>query len=409
MKGKQLLILIAALLVLGGAGLYLRRQDDAKLTGSRVGMGQKVLGEFDINSVAGFRIRAGSNQLNVVREGDAWVVRERANYPASFANLADFLRKLDDLKVTRPLEVGPSRLAALDLVAPDKGNGVQLELLAADGKPLRSLLLGKSHSRAGAEDSSQAGGGGMANGRYLMVGGDIKTAAVVSDPLSNVETRPEEWLDKEFFKVELPRRVELIRPEATNSFVLSRTNEFSEWQLADAKPEEKVEASKTSLFGSVLSAPTFTDVRVNPDVVALGLDKPALAKITTTSGFSYEIKVGKVQANDEYPIQLSVSAELQKERVPGKDEKPEDKEKLDKEFKDKLAKLEQKLKAEQGYAKWTYIVSKWTIEPILKNRSDLFADKKAEGAGPGDGGVPPGLNIPGLNLPGAGGGLPNLK
>jgi len=358
--------------------------------------------------VAGFRIRAGSNQLNVVREGDAWVVRERANYPASFANLADFLRKLDDLKVTRPLEVGPSRLAALDLVAPDQGNGVQLELLAADGKALRSLLLGKSHSRAGAEDNSQAGGGGMANGRYLMVGGDIKTAAVVSDPLTNVETRPEEWLDKEFFKVELPRRVELIRPEATNSFVLSRTNEFSEWQLADAKPEEKVEASKTSLFGSVLSAPTFTDVRVNPDVAALGLDKPALAKITTTSGFSYEIKVGKVQANDEYPIQLSVSAELQKERVPGKDEKPEDKEKLDKEFKDKLAKLEQKLKAEQGYAKWTYIVSKWTIEPILKNRSDLFADKKAEGAGPGDGGVPPGLNIPGLNLPGAGG-LPNLK
>jgi len=409
MKGKQLLILIAALLVLGGAGLYLRRLDDAKLTGSRVGMGQKVLGEFDINSVAGFRIRAGSNQLNVVREGDAWVVRERANYPASFANLADFLRKLDDLKVTRPLEVGPSRLAALDLVAPDRGNGVQLELLAADGKALRSLLLGKSHSRAGAEDSSQAGGGGMANGRYLMVGGDIKTAAVVSDPLSNVETRPEEWLDKEFFKVELPRRVELIRPEATNSFVLSRTNEFSEWQLADAKPEEKVEASKTSLFGSVLSAPTFTDVRVNPDVAALGLDKPALAKITTTSGFSYEIKVGKVQANDEYPIQLSVSAELQKERVPGKDEKPEDKEKLDKEFKDKLAKLEQKLKAEQGYAKWTYIVSKWTIEPILKNRSDLFADKKAEGAGAGDGGVPPGFNIPGLNLPGAGGGLPNRQ
>ena len=135
----------------------------------------------------------------------------------------------------------------------------------------------------------------------------------------------------------------------------------------------------------------------------------ALAKITTTSGFSYEIKVGKVQANDEYPIQLSVSAELQKERVPGKDEKPEDKEKLDKEFKDKLAKLEQKLKAEQGYAKWTYIVSKWTIEPILKNRSDLFADKKAEGAGAGDGGVPPGFNIPGLNLPGAGGGLPNRQ
>ena len=406
MKGKQLLYLVVALLVLGGAGLYLRKQDDARIAGSKVGMGQKVLGTLDINDVAGLRIRAGSNQLNVVREGDIWVVKERGNHAASFSTLSEFLRKLDDLKVTRPLELGPSRLAALDLVEPDKGNGVQVELLAADGKPLKSILLGKTHSRAG-EDPSPFGGGGMANGRYLMVGSDIKTVALVSDPLNNAETRPEEWLDKEFLKVELPKRIELVRAAATNSFTLSRTNEFGEWQLADAAPEEKMDAGKLGVFGSVLSAPTFSDVRINPDITALGLDKPSIARITTTAGFTYEIKVGTPQANEEYPIQVSVTADLKKERTPAADEKPEDKEKLDKEFKEKLAKLEQKLKTEQSYAKWTYMVSKWTIDPILKNRSDLFADKKVEGAPAGEGGLPPGLNIPGLNLPGAGGGLPN--
>jgi hypothetical protein len=406
MKGKQLLYLVVALLVLGGAGLYLRKQDDARIAGSKVGMGQKVLGTLDINDVAGLRIRAGSNQLNVVREGDIWVVKERGNHAASFSTLSEFLRKLDDLKVTRPLELGPSRLAALDLVEPDKGNGVQVELLATDGKPLKSILLGKTHSRAG-EDPSPFGGGGMANGRYLMVGSDIKTVALVSDPLNNAETRPEEWLDKEFLKVELPKRIELVRAAATNSFTLSRTNEFGEWQLADAAPEEKMDAGKLGVFGSVLSAPTFSDVRINPDITALGLDKPSIARITTTAGFTYEIKVGTPQANEEYPIQVSVTADLKKERTPAADEKPEDKEKLDKEFKEKLAKLEQKLKTEQAYAKWTYMVSKWTIDPILKNRSDLFADKKAEGAPAGEGGLPPGLNIPGLNLPGAGGGLPN--
>lgn len=406
MKGKQLLYLVVALLVLGGAGLYLRKQDDARIAGSKVGMGQKVLGTLDINDVAGLRIRAGSNQLNVVREGDIWVVKERGNHAASFSTLSEFLRKLDDLKVTRPLELGPSRLAALDLVEPDKGSGVQVELLAADGKPLKSILLGKTHSRAG-EDPSPFGGGGMANGRYLMVGADIKTVALVSDPLNNAETRPEEWLDKEFLKVELPKRIELVRAAATNSFTLSRTNEFGEWQLADAGPEEKLDAGKLGVFGSVLSAPTFSDVRINPDLAALGLDKPSIARITTTAGFTYEIKVGTSQANEEYPIQVSVTADLKKERTPAADEKPEDKEKLDKEFKEKLAKLEQKLKTEQSYAKWTYMVSKWTIDPILKNRSDLFADKKAEGAPAGEGGLPPGLNIPGLNLPGAGGGLPN--
>lgn len=406
MKGKQLLYLVVALLVLGGAGLYLRKQDDARIAGSKVGMGQKVLGTLDINDVAGLRIRAGSNQLNVVREGDIWVVKERGNYAASFSTLSEFLRKLDDLKVTRPLELGPSRLAALDLVEPDKGNGVQVELLATDGKPLKSILLGKTHSRAG-EDSSPFGGGGMANGRYLMVGSDIKTVALVSDPLNNAETRPEEWLDKEFLKVELPKRIELVRAAATNSFTLSRTNEFGEWQLADAGPEEKLDAGKLGVFGSVLSAPTFSDVRINPDLAALGLDKPSIARITTTAGFTYEIKVGTSQANEEYPIHVSVTADLKKERTPAADEKPEDKEKLDKEFKEKLAKLEQKLKTEQAYAKWTYMVSKWTIDPILKNRSDLFADKKPEGAPAAEGGLPAGLNIPGLNLPGAGGGLPN--
>jgi hypothetical protein len=406
MKGKQLLYLVVALLVLGGAGLYLRKQDDARIAGSKVGMGQKILGTLDINDVAGLQIRAGSNQLNVVREGDIWVVKERGNYAASFSTLSEFLRKLDDLKVTRPLELGPSRLAALDLVEPDKGNGVQVDLLAKDGKPLKSLLLGKTHSRAG-EDSSPFGGGGMANGRYLMVGSDIKTVALVSDPLNNAETRPEEWLDKEFLKVELPTRIEILRAATTNSFTLSRTNEFGEWQLADAGSEEKPDAGKLGVFGSVLSAPTFSDVRINPDVTALGLDKPSIARITTTAGFTYEIKVGTPQANEEYPIQVNVTAELKKERTPAADEKPEDKEKLDKEFKEKLAKLEQKLKTEQAYAKWTYMVSKWSIDPILKNRSDLFADKKAEGAPAGEGGLPPGLNIPGLNLPGAGGGLPN--
>lgn len=401
MKGKQLLILIVALLVLGGVGLYLRRQDAAKLTGSKVGMGEKILGKLDINDVAGFRVRAGSNQLNVAREGEIWVVKERGGYPASFATLSEFLRKLDDLKVTRPLELGPSRLAALDLIEPDKGNGIQLELLGADGKTLKSILLGKTHSRGGEDPSPMGGGGGMANGRYVMLSGDLKSVALVSDPLNNVETRPEEWLEKEFFKVELPRKIEMVRSEATNSFTLSRTNEFGDWQLSDATPEEKPDPAKTGLFGSALSAPTFTDVLVNPDLVALGLDKPSMAKITTTTGFTYEFKLGKPQANEDYPLQLTVSAELKRERTPGADEKPEDKEKLDQEFKEKLAKLEQKLKSEQAYSKWTYLVSKWSIEPILKNRGDLFADKKAEGAPAG--GLPPGLNIPGLNLPGAGG------
>jgi hypothetical protein len=49
---------------------------------------------------------------------------------------------------------------------------------------------------------------------------------------------------------------------------------------------------------------------------------------------------------------------------------------LDKEFKEKLTKREEQLKAEQALGKWTFTVSKWTVDPILKKRSELLADKK---------------------------------
>ncbi len=385
MKGKQLLILIVTAAILGGAGLMLTRQDASRMTSSKLGMGKPVLGGLDINSVAGIRIQTGTNQLNVVRDGETWVVRERSSYPAGFGVVSDFLRKLDGLKVTRPVEVGPSRLPALDLVSPAQGAGTQLELLGSDGKALRNLLLGKTHSRGGDEPASPYGDGGMANGRYVQLEADPKQVVLVSDPLSTANTRAEDWLDKTFFKVELPRRVEITRPEEATGFVLSRTNEFSEWVWEDAGADEKLDASKTSLFGSLLSAPTFTDVVIDPDDAVLGLDKPTVARIQTTTGFLYELRIGQPQGNEDYPVRIQVSGDWPKERAPVADEKPEDKERLDKEFQTGLAAKEEKLRSEGKYGRWTYLVSRWSIEPVLKTRKDLVPAPPAEApAGPGE-------------------------
>jgi hypothetical protein len=75
---------------------------------------------------------------------------------------------------------------------------------------------------------------------------------------------------------------------------------------------------------------------------------------------------------------VAVAAQLPKERTPGKDEKPEDKDKLDKEFKEQQKKLQEKLAQEQAFQNWTYLVSSWTLDPLLKNRSQLLVEKKEE-------------------------------
>jgi hypothetical protein len=383
MNTKQLAILVAVGLALGGAGLYVRNQQSAGYRQSSAQLGGLLLSGFDASSLTGVRITQGTNLLSVLKSGNDWTVKERGGYPANFGTIQDFVRKLVDLKATQPLQVGPSRLPVLELVAPDKGPGVLVELLGADGKPTRSLILGKKHTKGGQDD----GGGGLGGmggawpiGRYVMVDNKIETAALVNEPLSNAEPKPDQWLDKEWFKVEQPVSITVSHPEATNSFSLTRTNEFSEWSLVDTKPEEKVDTAKTGAFSSLLSSPSFDDVIVDGQPAALGLDNPVQARIKTAGGWTYTVKLGKAQEGDRYPVQFTAEAQLAGQRTPGKDEKKEDAERLDKEFAEKLKKQQEKLKAEQSRGRWTYLVSRWSIESLLKKRAELMVDPKKDEA-----------------------------
>ncbi len=49
-------------------------------------------------------------------------------------------------------------------------------------------------------------------------------------------------------------------PVATNSWKLTRASETNDWQLADAKPGEKLDSSKISSVTSPFSSPSFNDV-----------------------------------------------------------------------------------------------------------------------------------------------------
>ena len=87
---------------------------------------------------------------------------------------------------------------------------------------------------------------GWPDGRYVMAGAGTKTVDVISDPLDNLQPRPEQWLDKDFFSIENPSAIEEQFPEATNSWKLTRASATNDWQLADARPGEKLDSSKIS-------------------------------------------------------------------------------------------------------------------------------------------------------------------
>jgi len=379
MNRKQLTFLIVLGVVLGGLGYYVYNKNQSSYErGSASGEGQKLLQGVPpgaINDVAQIILRQNTNEVILTRQGEQWTVKQRGDYPANFGNISDLLQKFWDLKVTRPVTVGPSRLPQLKLT---KTDGTLVELKDEKGKAVVALTLGLQSSKDMPQDS-QFGGGSSPNGRYVMRGDDVKSVVLVSDPLT-VEAKPEDWLNKDWFKVEKIKSVSVLTTNATNNWKLVRETESGEWKLADAKPGETVDTSKTGAMTWLLSTPAFNDVMVDPKPETTGLEQaPGPTVIETFDGFTYTIKLGRIpMSEDSFALQVRVAGNFPKERAPGKDEKPEDKTRLDKEFADKQKAQQEKLKNEQRFEKRTYVVTKWTVDNLLKERKDFLAEKKEE-------------------------------
>ena len=404
MKGKQLASLLGIVAVVGGVGFYLQRdQSKSWSTSGNGAAGGKVL-DFPVNDVARVTVKTTGTELNLVKKDDIWTVQERANYPANFEQLSGLVTKISEMKTVQEVKVGPSQFARLELVEPGKGegSGTLMEFKNKDDKSLGSLILGKKHMKKGDDSMAQFGmSGDMPAGRYVVtIGG--KSVSLVSDSLEEVNTKPESWLKRDFFKIESVTSITLDGATDTQKWKVSRESATTDWKLDGAKPEEALDASKVNPIASTLSSPSFADVMA-PDAKPeeTGLDKPSTVTFETADKFTYAVKIGKA-VGENYPVTVAISAALPKERTPGKDEKPEDKTKLDSDFAATQKRLEEKLANEKKFEARPYLIAKGTIDQLLKDRASLLAEKKPETppAGAPGAGTPPGASFPpGIALP----------
>jgi hypothetical protein len=389
MNRKQLLLLLGCGLVIGGLGWYISSRNRATYGESGQALGGKLLPDFPMNDVTRILIQEETNQLQLVKEEGVWRVQQRYGYPADYADVSALLRKIWEMKIVQSEEIGPSQWPRLQVAEPGQGtnSGTRLEFQDATGKGVGTVVLGKKHMRQ-ASAPSQFGNEGWPDGRYLRVEG-VQRVALVSDALTEVEAKPDRYLDKEFIKVEKLRSISVTHPQATNAWALTRETETGAWSLVDPAEGEKLDSTKTSSMNYVLSNPMFDDVvdpEAGPDVT--GLDQPLLAKLETFEGFNYLVKVGSKTADDKYYVAVEVTGDFERERTPPAEESAEDKERLDREFKEKLSKLDEKLTREQGKGRWVYLVSKWTVDPLLKTRADFLETKSENAAEPESSDVP---------------------
>jgi Domain of unknown function (DUF4340) len=370
MNSRQFTLILVIAVVLGAIGWILFHRGARSWESQPTSSDAKVI-EFPLNDVAHIMIKDGTSELNLVRKEDGWVVRERANYPANFEQVSRLLQKVWNLKAVQTLQVGPSQLERFDLIEPGNGakSGTLLELKDKDEKRIADLLVGKQYLKK--SDQSFAPEGFPA-GRYVMPKDGSKRVALVSDPLQDLVTKPERWLNREFIKIEKPETIALAGATPTVNWTLERENESADWKFADAKPDEELDKTKTSALVNSISNPSFTDV-LDPEAKpeTTGLDHPSTATIETFDGFTYTLRIGKLNG-EAYPVTLLVEATLPAQSRSVPNEKPEDQKKREDEFSRKKKALEEKLAKEKRFQGRPFLINKFTVEQILKNRADLI-------------------------------------
>jgi hypothetical protein len=375
-NGKQFLILLLAVVVLGGAGLALVWRDVSDYRASGAKIGAKLLPDLKIADVAEVRFQDAKNQTTLVRKEKVWVVQERGGYPASFQEISDLLIKLVELKVTQAEQVGEKLYPRLELADPGKGEGTgtAIEFKDAKGKLLARLVLGKTVLKKDAMNPLPSAKDGVPAGRYVRVAGAKDTVVVVSDPLGKAEASPGRWLNKDFIKVDRIKTLAVGPEGAAPYWKIARGEEWGPWKFATGGEPLNPSAAVTAV--NKLGQLSFNDVAADPKAEAT--EKPLVAVAETFDNLVYTVKFAQKATGGDFLLTFTVTGEPPKTRATEKGEKPEQAAQRDKEFAASLKRLEDRIAAERALSKWTYVIARDELQPLLRSRTDMVAPKRGE-------------------------------
>jgi len=420
MNKKNLIALVVVATL--GVIAYLTSKNNDDQPSSKTGIGAEVVKKIDPTKITAITITDKNGSVTLEQKDQQWNVLERDGFEAKFEDIQKLVSDSVTLKSLRQINASEKQYGRFELVDPSSSqdkSGLKLEFKGSDKKVLKTLLIGKkSSSNSGANAGSPFGS--SENQRFVLADGIINVIEIdFSSALNDIAADASEWLNKDdFLKIEKIESVSVNHPDKANSWSLTREKDGDDMTLVDAKEGEKLDSSKGNSAGRVFGFANFDDVASKEtDPKDIGMDKAVSANIETFEGYTFAIKMSKsgedhyitvnaagtrVPQDDESKARVPQPDES-KPREPGKDEKPEDKERLDKEHADNLAKLitdrekthkdsQTKTKADRDKAfsdnlaklkkleGWTFKVTSFTFDAIYKTRAEMMEEEKEEEA-----------------------------
>jgi hypothetical protein len=338
MTTKNLVILGAAAVVLGGAAWYC---NSGRAVRAPSIVGEKILPSFDVADVARIEI-GGAKKVQLVADDKGWKLQSLYGYPADVTKIRENLLKLTELKVGQV--ANGKKLASPATV----------DIQNAAGKSLAALPLGETHTSKPKGQAAMYGGGGYPDGRYVEYKG--KTV-LVKETLDAFDGDPKKWVDTRIASVSASDVKSVVFEQGKEKVSLERKD--STWTLAGLGPKEELDTSKTYSLDSALSYLDFTDVADPKKSDAdLGFTTGCVYSVTLKNGESYTAKVGGKNGSDRW-VRLSATFKA----VGTNATENAASEKKVKDFNEKVA-------------RWTYAVSSYSADNMSKKRADLVKAKE---------------------------------
>jgi Domain of unknown function (DUF4340) len=173
--------------------------------------------------------------VTVHKQGDAWTVAERANYPADVPKLRRLLLSLSDAKILEQKTSDPANYSIIGVEDPSKpgATGAQIELIAKTGK--QDLIVGKPAEQ----------------GSFVRRVGE-KSSYVV-EPAISFEAEPRYWIDTRLLDISADKIQSIqFKPDTGPAYSVRRVSEPA------PKPAEGKSAPNAAAAASAAAAPSAT-------------------------------------------------------------------------------------------------------------------------------------------------------
>jgi hypothetical protein len=374
MKPRTVITLWLVAIVLAVTIFVVKQSDSgSRRDSTKRSPGQTLLEEFPVEKTANIEITGAEKSVTLTKKDGSWSVSQRDGYPANPINVNTLLRSLAELTVTQGIQAGPSfapRFGMDEKSTQAETRGVTASFKDADGKNLALVSFGKNLESSTAPSPY----GGAASGRYVRNHADESGFYAVSELFSSLSDQPKNWLAEDFLNITKIKTISVSQAGSEkNEWELSRADEAADFTFSNAFPGLKVDSTAAAPLKTLLASASFEDLVPAAEIAARSTaEKLQKAIITTFDGFTYTLTLQPEKGSDNFLLSFTVTAELAKERVKAKDEKPEEAEAAQKAFEASQKALAESLAKTKKLEVHTFVVSKTSIDALLKTRTELI-------------------------------------